>query len=686
MAVIVIGFHLNFLALAVVFFVIGAAAVLLGGERFSLYLFIFLFPFINASPGLIGSRLPYNYTAPALFLLCGVLAARQLTKVFGPTFFQNGAAPQPSCTALDHSSLKLVSQILVFFAHFFKVLVKGGTPEALSTEDTSIHRNFYPYYLFLLLLFVSTVFVFLRWSNITLGNIQAIGADTPVSDPLPRFMTQNTISTITWIEQRFSSAVIFPAISLFLYFISPYIFFYIKRIKPEEKTVFKWLSFGFYISTGLAVLQKITGYANLSDRLGKGFKQFNGGFSDFNALGVFAGIMFLWSTYEIKKKNLLGYVTFVVSLVGGILSGSRTMFFFAVAGIVNLLLDILLIPKKGVQKKQKWIAGVLIVIFLVLIIFAGGTLKKRLMGADWDVKETMFDKLDAMVNGRLKMAVFSFEIIRDYFVTGVGTGNYTFYLSYKNYLPYKDSGKVYLYDLPMNQYLWIFVENGFFAFLFFTFFLILLFRRSNKKLLTGTILVVLLFNNFFWFPEAILLFWILAALNYNHEIKDNERGRDKRRVIMMVIFIPLVILILFNIISFNKLHPKTWAQETGIPYDYGVWPGEKDFKGMHFNWTKERAGIYLTLDKNGESPLIQITCGAPFKYLKSEEQKVEIYWNGKLEREMVFSRNEVIEFKIKSMSMEQGILVIKVWPIFNLKKLGVGTDNRDLGIRYSLCR
>jgi hypothetical protein len=85
-----IGVHLNFLVLVGIFFVIGVLVAFWGGERFALYFFIFLFPFINSSPVLMGSRLPYNYTAPALFLLCGVLI-----KVFGGagTFFQKGPCP-----------------------------------------------------------------------------------------------------------------------------------------------------------------------------------------------------------------------------------------------------------------------------------------------------------------------------------------------------------------------------------------------------------------------------------------------------------------------------------------------------------------------------------------------------------------------------------------------------------------
>jgi len=65
-------------------------------------------------------------------------------------------------------------------------------------------------------------------------------------------------------------------------------------------------------------LQKISGHSLISDRLVKELKQFYGGFSDFNAFGFFSGVMFLWSSDEIKNKNPLGFATFAISLVGTI--------------------------------------------------------------------------------------------------------------------------------------------------------------------------------------------------------------------------------------------------------------------------------------------------------------------------------------------------------------------------------
>lgn len=607
-----IGIYIGNWIIPLIFFIVGIALPFFKKESFSLYAFLFLLPVINSSPAFFSNPFPHNYIAPSLFLLCGILLS---------TFF-------------------------------FRMKNKIESP-LVSFED----RGFTYYYMFLLILVVSTIFVFLRWSNITLGDFKAIGADSTVSPPLPRTATDGSIQLI---EQNVSFASIFPLLSLFLYFITPFIFFYIRRMKPQETQVFKWLSFGFYISTAIAFIQKITGQSLISDRLGKDFKQFNGGFSDFNAFGVFAGIMFLWSTYEIKKKNPIGYITFGISLIGGILSGSRTMFVFAAAGLVNLAFESI----KTHSKQQKIIAAVLILVFIVLIIFAGGTLKKRLMGEDWDKHESLFDKVDAAVNGRLKMAVFSAEIIRDYPGAGIGNGNYTFYLTYKHFESYKKTGKLFLYDLPLNQYLWVFVENGVLAFLFFVLFAIYLYVRSSKKLLTGTMLFVLLFNCYLWFPEAFLLFWVVAAFSYTPSDSPNPL---LKRVTWLVIF-SIVVSILFNILSFRSLHPKTWADETGISYEYGFWSREKDPEGKFFHWTKEKAGIRLKLDQEGQSPLIRVVCSAPFDKLKLSFQRVSFYWRGKKQKEVVFPGNGRFEYRVKSKPGEEGFLGIRVSPSFRLKK------------------
>jgi hypothetical protein len=530
-----------------------------------------------------------------------------------------------------------------------------------------LDKGFYPYYLFLVLLFISAVFVFLRWSNISIDSTAALGADTPVAPDHP----------LSPDIQRLSFGSVFPVVSLFIYFISPYIFFYVKKINPPEKMVFKWLSYGFYVSIALAIFQKFSGRSLISDRLGKELKQFYGGFSDFNAFGFFSGVMFLWSTYEIKNKNPLGFVTFVISLAGAILSGSRTAFFFILAGMGHLLFNAL----KDRKKQQKIIVTILIVGVLIAVIFAGGTLKKRL-SEGFSENHSLFDKMNAVTNGRLWMTLFSLETLRDNFVEGVGTGNFTFYLAYKNYLPYKQKGEKYTYDLTLNHYLLVFTENGVLGFLAFTYFMILLYRRSNKKLLIGAVLLSLLLNNFFWFPEAFLLFWILAALTDSSKEKILEKSFLTRINKKAAIIASVFIIISYNIVSFHSLHPGTWAQRAGYQYDYGFWYPEKNKRGDEFRWTTESAGIYQTLDKDGQSREFKLFCGAPLNYLKEKQQKVEIYWQGKLYRGIVFTGNKEVSFKINSRPLEEGFLEFKVIPAFNMEKLGLSPETRDLGVQF----
>jgi hypothetical protein len=624
-AVIKIVFHLHFWAIPLFFFAVGLGSALVNREV-SLYLFIFLFPFINSSPGLINPEYPFNYLAPALFLLSGLAMA---------SIFARGT--------------------------------KGETGKPGREASLPLDSGFYPYYLFLVLLFISAIFVFLRWFNIGISSVAAVGADTPVAPDHP--MSPDL--------QRLSFASIFPVVSLFLYFISPYVFFLVKRIKPSERAVFTWLSLGYFVSLAFAVAQKISGRSLISDRLGKELKQFYGGFSDFNAFGFFSGVIFLWSTYEIKRKNPLGFAAFAVSLAGAILSGSRTAFFFLVAGMAHLVFMIL----KDRKRQQKIVAGILIAGVLAAVILVGGTLKERL-SEGFSREQSLYDKLNAISNGRLWMTLFCLETLRDHFIAGVGTGNFTFYLAYKNYIPYKQHGENYTYDLTLNHYLLIFTENGILGFLAFTYFMVFLYRRSSKKLLIGAILVSLLLNNFFWFPEAFLLFWILAALNDN--APEQVRGKpllsriNKRAAVIAAVSI----MILYNIVYFRDFQPAAWAREAGYRYDYGFWYAETDERGREFRWTTQSAGIYLDLGKPGASRQIHLHCGAPLAQLKGKQQRVGVYWQGELVEEVVFKENKEVSVEIKPGAVKHGFLEVKAFPVFNLHKLGLGLETRDLGIQF----
>ncbi|MCP4152092.1 MAG: hypothetical protein GY757_30405, partial [bacterium] len=118
-----IVFQLHFWLIPSVCFAVGLVSAL-WNERFSLFLFLFLFPFINAAPELLNSPYPFNYMAVSLFLLSGI------------------------CVAMVYRKFRF--------------------PESVDASKPYLDGDFVPYYLFLFVLLVSTVFLLLRWTNITL--------------------------------------------------------------------------------------------------------------------------------------------------------------------------------------------------------------------------------------------------------------------------------------------------------------------------------------------------------------------------------------------------------------------------------------------------------------------------------------------------------------------------------------
>ena len=95
-----------------------------------------------------------------------------------------------------------------------------------------------PYSLLLLLLWLSVFFVFFRWSNL-LHSPLALFRDTPVA--------------LT--GERLSFALIYPVITLFLYSLSPWIYFLLRREPLEERVLFRSLALGYLPSFLLVLLQ-----------------------------------------------------------------------------------------------------------------------------------------------------------------------------------------------------------------------------------------------------------------------------------------------------------------------------------------------------------------------------------------------------------------------------------------------
>jgi hypothetical protein len=137
-----------------------------------------------------------------------------------------------------------------------------------------------------------------------------------------------------------------------------------------------------------------------------------------------------------------------------------------------------------------------------------------------------------------------------------------------------------------------------------------------------------------------------------------------------------------NVVAFMPLHPLTWARRTATAYDYGFSYRERD-GGRFFRWTGEQAGLYLHLDRRRRGAEFRLVCGAPLGRLDGRRQVVDVYWRGKPYRRAVFERNGEFVFRLDDPAHDQGFLEFRVRPVFNLMRMGLGGESRDLGIQVS---
>ena len=128
------------------------------------------------------------------------------------------------------------------------------------------------------------------------------------------------------------------------------------------------------------------------------------------------------------------------------------------------------------------------------------------------------------------------------------------------------------------------------------------------------------------------------------------------------------------------MHPRKWARENSLPYDYGLSYLEKE-NGRKFRWTGEKAGVYIYLDQNGRNSNYRLVCAAPLSRMRDKKQTVDIYWRGRLYKKVVFRENNEYPLLIKDMKYREGFLEFRVRPGFNLERMNLGNESRILGVK-----
>jgi O-antigen ligase len=612
--------HVHFVILPIFFLALGLSSYLWSGRK-ALVLFLFLLPLINSTPDIFFNGYPFNYMGVALFYLSGMMLASYVKK-----------------------------------------------------EKTEFAFPGYGLYLlFLSLISISVFFVFLRWTNLTLSPL-AFLRDTPVAPS----------------GERLSFACIFPVITLALFALTPFLASLLRHWHLKENEIFNPLKAGFCLSFLLALAQKWL-YPDLLAQSWWVLKnhQVNGGFSDFNAFGFFAGAMFLYQALRLTEKLsglnekavanppelpnglrhsppiktwALEILFLMISLAAIFVSGCRTAFLFVLLAVIRLFFS----------RRTVFPAKVLFVLLLaVALLVAGGTLKKRLLQSAVQFTRVtdsadLFYAANEVSNGRLAMFRDSMQMIGRFPVSGIGAGNFLFYLKYLHF-----GDDAYL-DLPLNQYLLIGSETGLLGGLAFVLFLAVLLKRQKKgalRFVTAAIALALFFNFFFWLPECLLLFWIFLAAS-------DWRGMPDKRTNPFWLWAVAAVFIAFQVMDFQALHPENLTRQKGVAYDYGFWPGEKNKQGP-FAWTRGAAGKYFTADHARD---FAIFCGAPYGRLKKENMTVKLFWRGKLLQRVVFFDNQLKKFRLPR--GQEGFLEIRVHPTFNLKAMNLGADPRELGVQF----
>jgi hypothetical protein len=508
------------------------------------------------------------------------------------------------------------------------------------------------YSTFLSLLGISFVFVMLRWSNLTLSPL-AFFKDTPIAPT----------------GQRISFGIIFPVVETALFMLSPFYFLFLQRLADRRRILIAFLS-GQSLSIVFSLVQR------LQESHSPGLS-LRGLASDPTAFGFLSALSILlaWYLHYHYSEKWLGVFFISISMIG-ILNSTTRIGFFALVSVILLFLFF---------NQKKIIPAILFMVFLAAIIFfyfhlfsqSGSNLVTRLKANILEVEQFLkSNKTEKVLSGNLSsrrdvLKTYAWECLQKFPITGVGTGNFVFWV-----MSVRMSD--YFHHLPANQYFFFTSSLGLPGVAVFLFFCFALFsaKKGSERWLLGIFLFFLLFNDYLWFPEIALVFWLVASLGDNKQTKPLVVNK----IFRVFCLLSALALIFFNILRFSDLHPKNWSRTNSTSYDYGLYYIESE-KGQQFQWTGEKAGIYIYLDRNGRNNNFRLVCGAPPTFFKNREQAVDIFWRGRFFKRAVFRNNDEYPILIEDKECREGFLEFRIRPGFNLSRMNLGKETRVLGVK-----
>ncbi|MGB5909987.1 MAG: O-antigen ligase family protein, partial [Promethearchaeia archaeon] len=287
------------------------------------------------------------------------------------------------------------------------------------------------YLIFLLLIFISALFVIMRWSNITLSSL-TLFKDTPVAPT----------------GERFSFGIIFLVVYICLFNLSYLYYLYLKRFSDKKNIILAFLT-GHSISIIYSYFQNFFKFELFLSR------KYNGFASDSSSFGFLSSVSLLlsWYIFYKYKKKTWSAVFFIISLLGIFNSFIKVAAFALVFTILFYIFSI----KK--YSKQFIIFIVILGILLTSILFLNPKLTYKFRFVR-EIKESVISikkilttkeadekSIRKIVAGRYLVWNYAYENFKKFPLSGVGAGNFVFWVKYNWF------GKQYYHHLPHNQYL-----------------------------------------------------------------------------------------------------------------------------------------------------------------------------------------------------------------------------------------
>jgi len=536
------------------------------------------------------------------------------------------------------------------------LIIIAGLSLARPETFTALSQNylFKRYRLFFLFTLLGALFLVLRWSSLSEQSMRLF----------PNLLCSPA-------GDRLSYTILFPILTLCLFGLTPLMLGLRKSLNMTPDNVFIPLVSGFFLSALFAMLQQVFKLPLFSRPGWIDIAHSNGMASDFNGLGLISGFIFFYALTVLKKSpkistthRVMAAVALPLSLLCAWWSHSRTALLIFLVALVWVTYSR---RSRLFNKSVRWI-WLSIPLLLLLLSFTLPQIRHHLLRTLRPQEgQTVFSRIDQLSNGRLSMLSDSVETVISYPISGIGPGNYLFYQRYKHF------NSSFLHDLPLNQFLLILLEGGFFSLGVFVFWLWGWFRQSPPPWawLMVAFCLSFLVGTPLWLPEGMALFWLIIALG---SAQGPTIPKPQLRNWLFVIGM-LLLFIFSNLLNFKDLDPSQWQKDLTQPNNYGFWDADPGMEQM-FRWTKQRSGMYVN---SNEANLPGIYCGAPLPHMPQKKQTVHIFWRGKPLQKLIFTENtnQVISLPPGM----DGWLEFLVEPVFNLKEMGLGPETRTLGVQ-----